>query len=114
MKCPYCQNKAKWCDNKEVYGKRYGKSYMCYWCEDCRAYVGCHNNTRKPLGIMANKETRKWRMKVHSILDPLWQSGKMTRKEVYKKLEKIFNERIHIGESDIQRCKDILEQLRFI
>ena len=112
MKCPYCGKEAKWCDNAEVYGKRYGKSYMCYWCEDCDAYVGCHNNTHKPLGTMANKELREWRMRTHAAVDPLWRSGKMARKEVYRKLRKLFGEEVHIGEADIQRCKDILRVIK--
>ena len=28
-------------------------------------YVGCHNNTRKPLGTMADKELREAHMAVH-------------------------------------------------
>ena len=51
MICPYCNKEAKWCENKVIYGKNYGKSYMCYYCKDCDAYVGCHNNTKFPNGI---------------------------------------------------------------
>ena len=56
MICPYCQKEAPWISNEEVYGKRYGKSYMCYYCKDCDAYVGCHDNTKRALGTMANQE----------------------------------------------------------
>jgi hypothetical protein len=27
--------------NEVVYGQRYGKSYMAYWCRRDNAYVGC-------------------------------------------------------------------------
>jgi hypothetical protein len=111
MICLYCKKEAEWIDNKEVYGKRFGKSYMCYYCKDCDAYVGCHNNTKKALGTMANKELREWRMKVHAILDPLWKSGKQTRGQVYQFLQDAFGEPIHIGESDIERCKEIIKTL---
>jgi len=106
--CPYCKKEAKWCENKERYGKNYGKSYMCYWCKDCDSYVGCHNNTRKPLGTMANKELRDWRMKAHAHIDPYWKSGKLSRGQVYELLKKKFGKEIHIGESDIELCKAII------
>ena len=111
MICPYCNKKAKFCENKEIYGKNYGKSYMVYYCKDCDAYVGCHNNSDKPLGTMANKELRKWRRKTHSILDPLWKTGKITRKELYFKISKYFKKEIHIGSSDIEQCNKIIKFL---
>lgn len=107
--CPYCGKQVPWISNEEVYGKRYGNSYMCYFCKDCDAYVGCHNNTPKPLGTMANKELREWRQKAHEHIDPLWQSGKFSRHQVYHYLRMIFGKVIHVGESDIDMCKKILE-----
>ncbi len=41
MNCPKCGKEARWVSNEEVYGRRYGKSYMCYWCPDCE----CHTPT---------------------------------------------------------------------
>ena len=89
MTCPYCGKKAQWCENKIIYGRNYGKSYMCYYCADCDAYVGCHQNTQIPLGTMANKELRGLRIKAHNLIDPLWKSGKMKRGDVYKALVKM-------------------------
>jgi len=109
--CPYCGKEAKWCENKEIYGKNYGKSYMCYYCKPCNAYVGCHNNTTKPLGVMANKELRDWRIKAHDIFDKLWKDGFVTRKEAYKILDDEFGKEIHIGESDIETCQRIINLL---
>ena len=111
IKCPYCGNEAKWCENKEIYGKNYGKSYMCYFCEPCNAYVGCHNNTTEPLGTMANKELRDWRIKAHNAFDSLWKTGFITRNEAYKILENEFGKEIHIGESDIETCKRIISKI---
>jgi len=108
MICPYCKNEAKWCENKEKYGKNFGKSYMCYYCKPCDAYVGCHENTTRPLGTMANKELRGWRMKAHDSVDPLWREGKMPRREVYKMLNEKLGKSVHIGESDIEMCKQII------
>lgn len=111
--CPYCNKPAVWCENKEKYGRNYWKSYMCYLCKDCDAYVGCHNNTREPLGTMANNELRQWRMKVHNdYLDPLWREMGMDRREVYQILEKHFWRPIHTWESDIEMCQKIIEFLK--
>ena len=114
MKCPYCQKEATWIPNEQVYGKRYGKSYMCYYCKDCDAYVGCHNNTRSPLGTMANKELRQWRQKAHAIVDPLWKSRKYKRNTVYLRLSEAFGKQIHIGSSDIEQCKEIIKTVPLI
>lgn len=114
MNCPYCGKEAPWIPNEQVYGKRYGKSYMCYWCKDCDAYVGCHNNTRKALGTMANKELREWRQKAHALVDPLWKSKTYKRSIVYLRLSEAFGKQIHIGESDIEQCQEIIKTVPLI
>ena len=110
MICPYCKKEATWGENKAIYGKNYGKSYMCYYCLDCSAYVGCHNNTQHALGTMANKELREWRKMAHSAIDPLWKDpyGTMERDEVYTLLRHKFGKPIHIGQSDVNQCKKII------
>lgn len=112
--CPKCGKEGVWCANEEVYGKRYGKSYMCYYCFDCDTYVGCHNNTREALGEMADKETRQWRMTAHSVIDPLWKSGKYKRKTIYKRLNEAFGYEVHISQSSIELCKDIIKTAELI
>lgn len=109
MICPYCKKEAPWVSNELRYGKRYGKSHMCYWCKECDAYVGCHNNTRNALGTMANKELRDWRMKAHNAIDPLWKSKKYSRGAVYGRLQDAFGKPVHVGEADVQMCKEIIE-----
>ena len=109
MICPYCKNQAEFLDNKEIYGKRYGNSYMMWICRHCDARVGVHhNNHAHPLGTMANKELREWRMKAHTAVDPLWKSGKISRREVYRGLDKLFGKEFHIGSSNIQECQKII------
>lgn len=114
MNCPYCHKPAKYGPNEEFYGKRYGKSYMCYYCLDCRAYVGTHQNSKKPLGTMANDELRKWRIKAHRIIDPLWKSGKYSRRKVYLKLSDAFGRQVHMGESTVEDCKDIIRMVQLL
>lgn len=109
MKCPYCGKEAEWVDNSVIYGRRYGKSYMMWICRPCDARVGCHQNTKKPLGTLANKELREARMKAHAVVDPLWKSHRFSRGHVYQMLFDAFGAPVHIGESDLQRCAEIIE-----
>lgn len=82
---------------------------MIYLCRDCDAYVGCHNNTKVPLGMMANKELREMRKLVHKKIDPLWREGKFTRKTVYLIISSELGREFHAGESDIETCKRVLK-----
>lgn len=109
MVCPYDGTPAEWVENSKIYGRRYGQSYMCWLCPSCGAYVGCHNNTKKPLGTLANKELRNWRMHAHAHIDPYWKTGQLSRGAVYAILKEYFGRQIHIGESDVETCKQIIE-----
>ena len=85
---------------------------MCYWCKSCDAYVGCHNNTERPLGTMANKELRNARIKVHKLIDPLWQGGGMKRSQVYAMLTRYLGGRpYHTGDLSLEECKLIIKSL---
>lgn len=110
MKCNYCGNDAEWCENKIIYGKNYGKSFMCWYCKDCDAYVGCHNNTKKSLGTMANKELRRLRRQCHAFIDLFWKKRIVRRYTVYAILHELFGRHIHIGEADIDTCKKIISK----
>ncbi len=110
--CPYCHDPAVWCENKEIYGRNYGKSYMCWFCKKCRAYVGCHNNTEKPLGTMANKQLRQLRMQCHKEFDKLWKGrGRRERGRAYEWIRYKMNlteEEAHIGMFDEAQCSRLL------
>lgn len=112
MNCPYCGKEAIWCENKTIYGKNYGDSYMCYLCKDCDAYVGCHKNTTESLGTMANKELRELRVHCHLEFDKFWKSGYLKRREAYKYLAEIMGMgEAHIGGFSIQECLKLLKKL---
>lgn len=81
---------------------------MAYYCRRDDAYVGCHNNTRTPLGTMAKNELRTWRMKAHAHIDPLWKSKRLKRATLYRRLNDWFGKEIHIGEADVEMCKAII------
>lgn len=59
---------------------------MMWFCRKDDAYVGCHNNTARPLGVMAHKELRGWRVKTHAHIDPLWKSKRLKRATLYRRL----------------------------
>lgn len=119
MKCNYCGKQAEWVDNATIYGKRYGESYMMWICKPCDARVGCHNNTKKPLGIMANAELRKLKMEVKNqwIKQELgeWKKGDKKAKGIaYNKLADklgIDVKDCHFGYFDLETCKKIKELL---
>lgn len=82
---------------------------MFWLCKPCNAYVGCHQNTKRPLGTITNAETSEWRKKVHAKIDPLWQEGHYSRGELYAKISKEIGKKYHTGEASIETCKQILE-----
>lgn len=110
--CPYCGNEAIWCENKVVYGRNYGKSYMMWYCQKDDAYVGCHQNTKKPLGRMANRELREIKKKAKKA----WMDkyGKYGKRFIYQKLAQdlgIPPQEAHFGMFDVEMCKKVLDLL---
>lgn len=86
----------------------------CSKFPECRGSHGAHPDGR-PLGVPANQETKQWRIKAHDAFDTLWKCGgiNMTRRKAYKRLaEKMGVSEIHIGESDIETCKKIIEAVQ--
>jgi hypothetical protein len=82
-------------------------------CRPCDAWVGTHKNSpeHKPLGRLANAELRKAKMAAHAVFDPLWKSGRMSRKEAYSMLSEkmsIPKDQAHIGMFDVDQCKAVV------
>ena len=113
--CPYCNNQAELGESKDIYGKDYGKIWIC---KPCEAWVGTHNNSQRhaPLGRLANSELRYWKQKVHEVFDPMWEykakkdkiSKSMARTKGYNWLAEqmgIGPSECHIGMFDVALCK---------
>ena len=81
---------ARLTDGSEIYQHREDLYSLPFWkCDTCGNFVGCHYKTKNrtaPLGCIPTPELKEARKHIHSLLDPIWQSGEMTRKEVYKRL----------------------------
>lgn len=112
-KCPYCDSNPKLVDGSVIYPHRPDLAYKHFWlCQQCSAYVGCHPNSKKPLGRLANAELRKYKSMAHAAFDPSWKEGWMSRSDAYSWLAaqlSIDKSECHIGMFDIDMCKRVLE-----
>lgn len=91
------------------------KNKNFYRCPICGGYVGCHLNTDKPLGCIPTEELKKARIRVHNILDNLWESGKYKRSDIYKTLSNHFGFKYHNGNTkSVAECEEAIEVLKRI
>lgn len=111
MKCDYCGRPAQCVGGDVIYPHRPDLFEKKFWnCTPCGVYVGCHagGTGKRALGRLANSELRMWKKRVHSVIDPYWRDGQLTRTEVYAKLSALMNipkEETHVGMFDVERCK---------
>lgn len=117
--CPYCDGITEYVDSKAVYKKSHG---MIYLCRSCKAWVGVHEGTNRPLGRLANAELRKAKIRAHAYFDILWKkkmhrgfSKKDARFAGYRWLAKCMNLKMkdtHIGMFDIRQCEAVVRHCR--
>lgn len=83
---------ARLTDGREIYNHRPDLRDLPFWkCDDCGNFVGCHHKTKdrtKPLGCIPTKEIKNARQHLHRLIDPIWKSGKMGRRELYREIAK--------------------------
>jgi hypothetical protein len=112
VNCTYCGVPAKKVTGGVIYPHRPDLFEKVFFhCQECKAYVGAHKSGR-PLGTLAKENLRKLRSFTHSILDPLWQSGEMSRNEVYQNLAKdmgIPQSKCHIGQFNESQCNTVVK-----
>ena len=122
LKCPYCGGKAHLRDASSIYHnfKYRGKMFVCENFPKCDSYVGCHPNTTKPLGRMANKKLRTMKSKAHEYFDPLWKKRVFARKKslsynrtkAYQWLAEQLDlpeSKCHIGLFDVDMCRKVID-----
>ncbi len=116
--CPYCARLADLVTTRDIYPHRPDLPEKNYWrCLPCRAWVGCHVGTTNALGRLADGPLRLAKSAVHREFDPIWKSGRMTRKEAYRRLSVGMNlagHKCHIGKFDIETCARALDVIRTI
>ncbi len=90
--CCECGEKvaARLTNGAEIYPHRSDLAKLPFWkCDTCGNHVGCHHKTHnptQPLGCIPNAEIRNARQHIHRLIDPLWKTGKITRKNLYARL----------------------------
>ena len=111
--CDYCGRNASFIDSAVVYGKSYG---MIWYCAKCRAWVGVHKGTDKPLGRLADNDLRKQRKIAHAVFDRIWRNNRrMKRSDAYKWLSQRMGlpiEETHIGMFNPEQCRQATEICR--
>ena len=115
--CDYCGGKVEFVNNEVIYHKPYGKWPFIYLCHSCGAKVGCHKETRIPLGTLANDSLRKKRMDVHNAFDHLWKSKIVSRTNAYVMLRErlgITANECHIGQFTFEMCEKALLAIEII
>jgi hypothetical protein len=115
--CPYCNNPAAMVKGSVIYPQYpdYHQKWF-YQCAPCGAYVGCHPNSQRALGRLANKELRGAKMDAHNAFDALWRKyKKFSRKDAYKWLAEslgISRSDCHIGMFDVATCRRVVEVVK--
>ncbi len=85
---------------------RFGKFWGCTRYPLCMGTHGAHPDG-KPLGVPANAATKQARMRAHAAFDRLWRSGKMSRTDAYRWMQKnmdLTKDEAHIGKFDMAKC----------
>lgn len=119
--CPYCNTPSTFHQSSAAFynGRNYGPVWACI---GCMAWVGCHKNSKifAPLGRLANKELREWKIKAHAAFDPFWRrkvvrdntSKGEARRAGYTWLAEqmgMSKKECHIGFMDVSECKRVVE-----
>lgn len=110
--CPFCAYPAELVTGKEVYKDAYYHNQRVWLCRPCDSYVGCHKGTKRPLGELADKETREARKRAHLTFDPLWKKGYMTRSFAYGWMRKqmgLTKEASHIAMMTKEQCYQLAD-----
>jgi len=99
--CCGCQNhvEARLTDGGEIYPHRQDLANLPFWqCGACGNYVGCHYKTKNrtaPLGCIPTPELKTARQHIHALLDPLWRSGSISRKDLYAEISAKLGRKYH-------------------
>lgn len=115
--CIACQKEvdARLTNGIEIYPHRPDLAEKSFWkCDVCKNYVGCHvGKTHIPFGCIATPEIFKLRQQIHSVINPIWKSGKLRRATIYAKLSKILGREYHTGNiRSVDECYLILKEIR--
>ena len=90
---------ARLTNGGEIYPHRHDLKSLPFWkCDTCKNFVGCHHKTKNrtaPLGCIPTAEIKDARKHIHALIDPIYQSGLMTRKKLYELLSDAVGWKYH-------------------
>lgn len=102
-------------------GARYFRTVRIFetylWkCDGCSNFVGCHHKTKNPmtpLGCIPPPEIKSERQHIRALLDPIWQSGMMCRKEAYAKISERLGWTYHtVKIRSIEEAREVYRVIR--
>ena len=86
----------------EAYPHRADLKHLPFWqCKSCGNFVGCHHKTKsrtRPLGCIPTNEIKKRRQEIHKTLDPIWESGVISRCDLYAVISNKIGRKYHTAD----------------
>ena len=113
MICQFCNSEAQMVAGDKIYPHRKDLYHLSFfYCDNSHdpAYVGTHKNS-KPLGTLADAETRKARNLAHRSFDKIWKDKLLSRSDAYRVLSKHMNlppEKTHIGMFNVEQAQEVV------
>jgi hypothetical protein len=87
---------------------------------NCLSFALTTNLNKNPFKFVSRKnyELYKWRVKAHKVFDKLFVGSEaiMSKREAYEYLQSLMGlseEQAHIGNFDIEQCKELIDLLDF-
>lgn len=114
VRCDECGSPCVELQSKKLMGMHIKGPWDLIWhCGSCLAFVGCHQGTDVPMGLMANRDTRHARYMAHETLDPLWRGKRAIaeRAEVYAWIAAFLGiapEVAHISMLNEEQCNRLI------
>jgi hypothetical protein len=120
LRCCGCDGEkvqARLTNGSEIYPHRKDLYSLPFWkCDSCGNFVGCHHKTKnriQPLGCIPTPELKKARQHIHRLLDPIWESGKMSRKVIYEKISERIGWKYHTAQiRSVEEAREIYKIVR--
>lgn len=113
LRCPECGAPMVLRETSKYRYPRTGeprKFWSCSRFPACRGIHGAHPNG-KPLGVPANAETKRARIRAHRVFDTLWRGGPMSRDQAYRWMQDALGmtkRQAHIGKFTIDECERLI------
>lgn len=98
-----CEVQARLTNGAECYPNRPDLIGLAFWkCDGCKGFVGTHhrrkNDPTAPLGVIPTPALKDARQKIHRLLDPLWESGRFKRGQLYARISLELGREYHTAE----------------